>query len=83
MKSGTEGTLEESSTDYNMIKQQVDTNTFAGLNTLHCQLKTYSEEVEVADTDTVGGSKAFLGDTDFSPDGIFSTQLQGNQPKFP
>lgn len=43
------------------------------MHKLHCYLKTYSEVVEVVDTDTVGGSKAFLGDTDFSPDGIFST----------
>lgn len=35
--------------------------------------KTHSEAAEVVDKDTVGGSKAFLGDTDFSLSGIFST----------
>lgn len=35
--------------------------------------KPYSEAAEVVDNDTVGGSKAFLGDKDFSPSGIFST----------
>lgn len=49
----------------------------------HGQLTTHWEEVEVAERDTVGGSKAFLGDGAFSLDGIFSTQLHGNQPNFP
>lgn len=35
--------------------------------------KTHSEAAEVVDKDTVGGSKAFLGDKAFSPSGIFST----------
>jgi len=39
----------------------------------HKYNKTHSEAAEVVDKDTVGGSKAFLGDKAFSPSGILST----------
>lgn len=40
---------------------------------LNKNITTHSEAAEVVDKDTVGGSKAFLGDKAFSPSGIFST----------